>query len=485
MANEGGVMTTESFLQTYAESDALDLAGLVRRGEVSPAELVEAAITLIDRLNPSLNAVIHRLYDMARTSAETVDRNAPFAGVPFLLKELASSWTGAPNTNSSSYLKGFVATFDSEAVRRMKAAGLVLVGKSNAPENGWSISTEPKLYGATINPWRADITAGGSSGGAAAAIASRMVPIGEASDGAGSIRIPASCCGIVGLKPSRGRVSLAPFGDYWYGGAYFLCCSRTVRDTAAYLDALAGALPGEPYTPPTPAESWLSLSSRAPKKLRIGFSVTPPNGRPIHPEAENAVLAAAATLEQLGHDVEEHDMPFEANEAWKTYTNMTCVQTAATFSVLEPLVGRAVTKDDVEPVTWAIIERGRSISGIGHISDVEQIRQLGRAIGGDLDVYDLFLTPTLTQLPRPVGYYDMSEPDIDRYNAKWTDSVFAFPFNISGQPAISLPLHWTGDGIPVGVQLVGRYGDEATVLAASARLEEQMPWKHRRPAVSA
>lgn len=476
---------SESLLQTYAESDALGLADLVRRGEASPAELVEAAITLIDRLDPRLNAVIHRLYDMARSSAATIDRNAPFAGVPFLLKELASAWTGAPNTNSSFYLKDVVSDFDTEAVRRMKSAGLILVGKSNAPENGWSISTEPKLYGVTKNPWKDGITAGGSSGGTAAAVAARMVPIGEASDGAGSIRIPASCCGVVGLKPSRGRVTLAPFGDFWYGGAYFLCCSRSVRDTAAYLDALAGALPGDPYTPPVPEGSWLSLAARAPRKLRVGYTVTPPNGTPIGAEPKAAVLAAAKALEELGHSVEEHDMPLAANDGWKTYTDMTCVQTAATFGVLEGLVGRPVTRDDVEPVTWAIIERGRATSGIAHANQVEQIRQLSRAIAGDLSPYDIFVTPTLTQLPRPLGFYDMSETDLDRYNAKWTDSVFAFPFNISGQPAISLPLHWTPDGIPVGVQLVGRYGDEATVLAVSTQLEQHMPWKDRRPPISA
>ncbi|RWD77741.1 amidase [Mesorhizobium sp.] len=475
---------TDNFLETYAESDALDLAALVKCGEVAPAELVEAAIIMIERLNPALNAVIHRLYDMARVATEMVDRDAPFAGLPFLLKELASSWTGAPNTNACSFLRDVVADLDTEVVRRMKAAGLVLVGKSNAPENGWSISTEPKLYGATKNPWKEGITPGGSSGGAAAAVAARMVPIAEASDGAGSIRIPASCCGIVGLKPSRGRVSLAPFGDYWYGGAYFLCCSRTVRDTAAYLDAVAGALPGDPYTPPVPDDSWLSLSSRAPERLRIGFTVTPPNGTAIDPEVKATVLATVAALERLGHCVEEHDMPFDANAVWKTYTNMTCVQTAATFGYHETVIGRPVTPSDVEPVTWAIIERGRATSGIRHIADVETIRQVGRDIVGDLAPYDLFITPTLTQLPRPLGYYDMSEPDIDRYNAKWTDAIFAFPFNISGQPAISLPLGWSAAGVPIGVQLVGRYGDEATVLAVSTQLEREMQWKHRRPKVS-
>ncbi|MHA6687575.1 amidase [Mesorhizobium sp. A556] len=476
---------TDSLLNTYAESDALGLAGLVRRGEVSPAELVACAVTLIERLNPELNAVIHKLYDMGREGAATVDRNAPFAGVPFLLKELASSWKGAPLTNSSCYLKDLTAPGDSELSRRVRAAGLLLVGKSNAPENGWSISTEPKLYGATKNPWKDDITAGGSSGGTAAAVASRMVPIGEASDGAGSIRVPASCCGIVGLKPSRGRITLAPFGDYWYGGAYFFACTRTVRDTAAYLDGVAGGMPGDTYTPPVPDGTWLELSSHAPKKLRIGFTVTPPNGASIDPQVKAAVLATVRTFESLGHHVEEHDMPFDGEAAWKTYTNMTCVQTAAMFDQLAPVVGHAVTPDDVEPVTWAIIERGRSTSGMDHATDVERLRVLGREVTTDLVPYDLFVTPTLTQLPRPMGYYDMSMTDIDAYNAKWTDSMFAFPFNFSGQPAISLPLAWTNDDIPIGVQLVGRYGDEATVLAASAQLEQAMPWKDRRPTISA
>lgn len=477
--------TTESLLRTYADADALALAGLVRDGEVSAAELVECAVSVIERLNPELNAVIHKLYDMGREAAASVDRGAPLAGVPFLLKELASSWKGAPLTNSSRYLKDLVAPGDSELSRRIRAAGLLLVGKSNAPENGWSISTEPKLYGITRNPWKEGITAGGSSGGTAAAVASRMVPIGEASDGAGSIRVPASCCGIVGLKPSRGRVTLAPFGDYWYGGAYFLACTRSVRDTAAYLDAVAGGLPGDAYTPPTPEGSWLDLSAREPGKLRVGFTVTPPNGAPIDPQVKEAVLSTARTLESLGHQVEEHDMPLDGEAAWKTYTDMTCVQTAAMFDQLAAVVGRAATPDDVEPVTWAIIERGRATSGMEHATAVERLRVLGREVVGDLFPYDIYLTPTLTHLPRPMGYYDMAMTDIDAYNALWTDAMFAFPFNFSGQPAISLPLAWTSDAIPIGVQLVGRYGDEATVLAVSRQLEQAMPWRDRRPAISA
>ncbi|MEX0447674.1 amidase [Xenorhabdus sp. SGI246] len=474
---------TESLINTYTESDALDLARLVKQGEVTPVELVEAAVTCIERFNPELNAVVHKLYDLGKEAATSVDHNALFAGVPFLLKELFTQWKGTSLTNSSRYMKDIIAPVDSEMARRIKRAGLILVGKSNSPENGWSISTEPKLYGVTKNPWKEGITAGGSSGGTAAAVAARLVPLGEASDGAGSIRIPASCCGIVGLKPSRGRVPLAPFGDYWYGGVYFLCCSRTVRDTAAYLDVLAGGLPGDPYTPPIPDLPWLELMVREPKKLRIGFTVTSPNNTQIDAQVKKAVLATVHELERLGHIVEEHNMEFDTEVAWRTYTNMTCVQTAAIFDDLSNIVGRPVTPNDVEPVTWAILERGRSISGMAHSNDIEKIRLLGRELTSDLVSYDIFITPTLAQLPRPMGYYDMSEPDIDRYNAKLTDSMFAYPFNITGQPAISLPLGWSDDGIPIGIQLVGRYGDEATVLQVSAQLEQAMPWKGRRPSV--
>jgi amidase len=476
---------TADLLAAYVANDGIALGALVRKGQVSPLEWVEAAVITIERLNPQLNAVIHRLYDMGRAAAREVDRNAPFAGVPYLLKELGTAWQGAPLTFGSFYLKDVVASSDSEAVKRIKAAGFVLVGKSNAPENGWSISTEPKLYGPTFNPWRRDVTPGGSSGGAAAAVASRMVPIAEATDGAGSIRVPASCCGVVGLKPSRGRITMSPAADIWHGGVYFLCHSRTMRDTAAYLDAVAGFLPGDPYTPPIPEASWSSLAKRAPSRLRIGFTVTPPDGGPIDLEAVAAVCNAAAALQGKGHDVEEHDMTFEAKRAWDVYTHMSCAQTASLFEAMAPLAGRPVTSADVEPVTWAVIERGRAISAIRHIADVEAVRQIGRAIAADLRPYDVFLTPTLTQKPRPLGYYDMSMTDLDAYNALWSDAMFAFPFNMSGLPALSLPLHWSADGLPMGVQLVGRYGDEATLLAIGTMLEQEMPWRDRKPPVSA
>jgi amidase len=280
-------------------------------------------------------------------------------------------------------------------------------------------------------------------------------------------------------------VTLAPFGDYWYGGAYFLCVSRTVRDTAAYLDALAGWLPGDPYTPPAPTVPWLELAARAPTRLRVGFTVTPPDGSGIDAEAADAVTRTAQTLERLGHTVEAHDMALDAAGAWQTYTRMTPVESAATFDALAPLVGRRVREADVEPITWAIIQRGRATTALQHAADVGTLRVLSREIAADLLPYDVFLTPTLTRKPRPLGYWNMNETDLDRYNAKWTDAVFMFPFNISGLPAISLPLHWSADGLPTGVQLVGRYGDEATLLATATVLEAEMPWRDRRPPVSA
>ena len=467
----------------YHQSDAVALAAHIRKGDVSPGEVIEAAIARIEALNPVLNAVICKLFDLGRAGAEQLDRTAPLAGVPFLLKELATSWTGVQATNSCRFLQHQVAESDSHLAGRIKAAGLLLLGKSNAPENGWSITTEPALYGPTVNPWDRTVTAGGSSGGACVAVATGMVPIAEASDGAGSIRVPASCCGVVGLKPSRGRVSLAPFADYWNGGAYFLCNTRTVRDTAAYLDAVAGSLPGDPYPVAAPPAPFAELAQQAPGGLRVGYTTTAPDGGPIDAEIKALVENVARVLDGLGHHVEDKDMALNAGDLWRTYTDMTCVETAAMFDFMENMVRRPVTPDDVEPVTWAIIQRGRATKVTAHVGRVEAVRQTARDIVQDLLPYDVYLTPTLTQPPRPVGYYDMAMDDLDAYNALWSDSVFGFPFNVSGQPAMSLPLGLTGNGLPIGIQIVGRQGDEATLLALASVLEQEMPWKDRHPAV--
>lgn len=467
--------------ELYRRSDAVALTALVRAGEVTAGEVAEAAIRVIEALNPALNAVIDKRYDIGRAAAAAVDRAAPLAGVPFLLKELATGWTGVQATNACRFLRDQVAQADSVLAGRIKAAGVSLLGKTNAPENGWSIATEPVLYGPTVNPWDARVTPGGSSGGASVAVAVGMVPLAEASDGAGSIRVPAACCGVVGLKPSRGRITLAPLADYWMGGAYFLCNSRTVRDTAAYLDAVAGGLPGDPYPCPLPARPFRDLAEEVPRRLRVGLTVTDPTGRPVAPAIRDVVLAAGRALETEGHDVVTHDMTTDLDALWTAYTTMTCVETAGFFDWMETVVGRPVTPEDVEPVTWAIIRRGRTTQATAHAGRIEALRQMGRGIVAQLASFDIYLTPTLTQPPRPVGFYDMGQTDLDAFNALWADAVFMTPFNVSGQPAMSVPLGMAG-GLPVGVQLVGRPGDEACVLAIARVLEQVMPWADRHPA---
>ena len=473
-------------ISEYASYDAVNLAELVRKRQISPPELTEVAIAAIEAVNPRLNAVIHKTFDYARKAAASDLPDGPFRGVPYMLKELATMWAGMPTTNSCPYLKDFVAPVDLEIVSRIKRAGFVLVGKTNAPEFGWSITTEPKMYGATKNPWKDGITAGGSSGGSSVAVASRMVPLAEASDGAGSIRVPASNNGIVGLKPSRGTSTFAPiWADYWHGGAQFLCVSRTVRDTAAYLDAVYGTLPGDSYAAPPRAPGYFLKQTRTKAgRLRIGFTTTAPDGNPVHPEAVTAVRKAARLLEDLGHDVEEHDLAFDATQTWITYTRMTAVVTAANFETLAGFIGHAVRRDEVSPVLWSMIDYGKSIGGPTHANDIEALKMASRQIASGIAAYDAYLTPTLTQPPRPMGYYDMNMTDHLAYNAKWTDAVFMFPFNVSGQPAISLPMHWSADGVPMGVQLVARNNDEATLIRVAAQLEEAAPWIDRKPPVS-
>lgn len=473
---------TPDLLRLYSHSDALALADLVKKGEISPAELVEIAIAAIETLDPRLNAVVIRHFEMARAMAAEMKPDGPFAGVPFLLKNIGSHWKGTRLTGSIGFREDFVCETDSEMVRRMRAAGLIPLGRSNVPENGWCIATEPRLYGPTLNPWNETVTPGGSSGGSAAAVAARMVPLAEASDGGGSIRVPASCCGLVGLKPSRGRIPYGPpEADIWFGGVYFFAVTRTVRDSAAFLDATAGNLPGDPYIPPMPDTSWLAGLTDRPRHLRIGYTLTPPWGPAFAPEVVAALKDTVALLEAFGHNLEEHDFTSDLEKAWIDYNQVNSVEIARDLDAQAEWAGRAPREDDLVAFNWAQYHRGRSQSATAFSAAVDGMRRANRAIATELAPFDAFLTPTLTQLPRPVGYWDMNEPDFDAYIARWTDAAFMFAFNISGLPAISLPAAWTSDDVPVGVQLVGRYGDEATLLRLAAHIEEARPWIQRRP----
>ena len=469
----------------YASLDGLALADLVHRREVSAVEVLDTAVAAIESVNPELNAVIDRTYDYGRGQIAAGLPAGPFEGVPFLLKELATLVAGLKQTNACPYLRDYVATVDMETVVRQKRAGFVIVGKTNAPENGWSLTTEPAMFGPTRNPWRSDVTPGGSSGGAGAAVAARLVPIAEASDAAGSIRVPASNNGLVGLKPSRGRMTVAPaYGDVFFGCAHFLCVSRTVRDTAAYLDAIGGTVPGDPYTAPLPERPFLQEVTTQPDRLRIGFTRAAPDGQQLHPDALAAVEGAASLLEELGHDVEEHDLVFDFNAMWSTYMDVIAVQTDFAFEASATYVGRPVTPDEVSAITWEMIERGRTIAGTAHTRDVDSLRLFGREIAANLAPYDVFVTATMPQPPRPLGYWDMSKPGLDAYDASMgADGIYMSPFNISGQPAMSLPLLWTHDGLPLGVQIVGRPADEATLFRLAAQLESARPWIGHKPPV--
>lgn len=478
---------SQDIQEVFEKEDGLGLGELVRKGELLPVELVDESIRRIEKLNPTLNAVIHKSYDAAREIAKGPLPEGPFKGVPYLLKELATMWEGQPTTNSCPYLKDFVSPLDLEIVTRVKNAGFILVGKSNAPEFGWALTTEPDMYGPTLNPWKEGISAGGSSGGSAVAVTTGMVPIAEASDGAGSIRVPASKNGIVGLKPSRGTSTFAPvWADYWHGAAQFLCVSRTVRDTAAYLDSVYGTLPGDSFAAPhREAGFFLQQTKKNPGKLRIGFTTTSPDGIPLDPETIAAVQNTVKLLADLGHDVEEHDLTFDAIDLWRTYTRMTAVVTADNFDVLKQFVGHEVTEEEVSPVLWSMINYGRGLKAPQHANDIEVLKMASRTIASDLATYDVYLTATLPQLPRPLGYYDMNMHDHLAYNEiMMKDAVYMFPFNISGQPAMNVPMHWTPEGIPVGVQLVGRNNDEAMLISLAAQLEEAKPWRQIRPPVT-
>ena len=471
----------------YGDYDGLGLAELVKNKEITPSEIMEEAIRRAEALNPELNFLIFDAFEEGRRmAADPALPNGRFKGVPWLIKELATAWEGQPMTNSCAYMKDLVAPFDSHTVTLTKEAGFTLLGKSNAPELGWALACEPTLYGTTKNPWDTSRTPGGSSGGAAAAVAARVLPIAEASDGGGSIRVPASHSGLVGLKPGRGRVSMAPaVVDFWYGGALYFCLTRTVRDTAAYLDVVNGSLPGEPYYAPKPAVPFLTEARTAPGNLRIAMVTEAPEGcTPLDSEVKEAVLATGKLLEVLGHTVEAQPLPYDFWQINDLYTRITALQTAAWVDTMGAFVGRPPESGEIAPLYVSMMEKGRAISGIEHSNDVEALRMVCREMVGKMAAYDTWLMPSIPVPAREHGWYDMSL-DADTYNKTrmGADSAYASPMNASGQPGISLPLHMSASGLPIGVQFVGRELGEATLLRLAGQLEEATPWKDRKPAI--
>lgn len=464
--------------------DATEQAHLVRSGQVSAAELLEAAITRVEELNPSVNAVVLEWFEHARAVAAAGPPPGPFRGVPFLLKDFMAAYAGRHASNGNRRLKELAlpAPADSAMVGRLRAAGLVVMGRTNTPEFAGLPTTEPTAWGATRNPWNYGYSTGGSSGGAAAAVAAGMVPMAHASDGSGSIRIPASCCGVVGLKPSRGRISAGPYGDE-AGPAVELCVSRSVRDTAALLDAVHGPGVGDLVVAPRPHRRYADELEADPAPLRIGLLDRTPGGEPVHPDCLAAVRSAAALLEDLGHRVEA---AYPATLAEVPVADTSEIGVVATSPMLNSLrqlaeaLGRELRPDDVEPVTWARYRRGQRLGAAEYLAAVAATARYRRSVQQWWDEgHDLLLTPTTAEPPAPIGAFGGDVAAAERMTARYI--AFTRPFNITGQPAISLPLSWTPAGMPVGVQLAAAYGREDLLIAVAAQLERARPWAQLRP----
>ena len=467
--------------------DATRCAALVRAGELTPLDLVDAAIDRAEQVNGTLNAIVTEMYDHARETARVHPGAGIFAGVPFLVKDFLAEVEGVRFTEASAFLSDHVPAEDSELVRRFRAAGLVFIGKTNTPEFAIGPTTEPRLFGPTRNPWSPVRTPGGSSGGAAAAVSARVVPMAHGNDAGGSIRIPASCCGLVGLKPSRGRVSLAPhYGDLFSGLVSELGVTRSVRDTAALLDAVAGPATGDPYFPAPPARSYTAETERSPESLRIGFSVGSPLGDAIDPECERAVRETAGLCESLGHMVEEASPDYEPETLWASFTTLLSAGAGWAIADWERRTGRTAEPDRFEPFVWAFAERGRALGAHAYLLAVQDMQSAVRDLAAFFDRFDLWLTPTLGQPPVELGtlVYQGGDPfELRRRSARF--SPYTWIANASGQPAVSVPLHWTAAGLPVGVHFVARWGEEATLIRLAAQLERARPWAHRRPGVCA
>jgi Asp-tRNA(Asn)/Glu-tRNA(Gln) amidotransferase A subunit family amidase len=476
MADGGGKRMTD-----YDHHDALGLAARVRSGEISATEVLDAAVARLEAVNPRLNAVVTPLVAEARAAVAAGVPAGPFAGVPFLVKELVAAVQGTASTAASRLYEHARAAADSEIVARFRRAGLVIMGKTNSPEFGISPTTESRLYGVTRNPWDLGLAPGGSSGGSAAAVAAGIVPMAHATDGGGSIRIPASACGLFGLKPTRARSTAGPdIGEGLSGFAVQHVVSRSVRDSAALLDAIAGPSPGDPYAANPPARPWLDEVSVAPGRLRIGYARSAPTGVPLHPDCLAAVDAAAKLCADLGHDVEEASPAWDAAALERGFVTVFGAHIMA--NVGRATGGALPDPALVEPLTYALAERARGVSAAQFIATLHGLHRECRRMAAFWEAHDLWLTPTLAQPPRPIGHFEIESPDVDRWIQRLGAFIpFTYPFNVSGQPAASVPLHWSDAGLPIGVQFVARYGDEATLIRLAAQLEQARPWFHRRP----
>ena len=472
----------DSMKQDYLKHDATGLAGLVARGEVSPSELLDTALELSAAINPSLNAIVVDGTEAARRNIAQGLPEGPFRGVPFLIKDLGMAAVDFPSNNGSKLTVNTQWPQDSSMFARVRETGVVTFGRTASPEFGIGPATEGQLNGApTRNPWNLDHTPGGSSGGSGAAVAAGIVPAAHGSDGAGSVRIPASSCGLFGLKPTRARLPSGPFaGEGWAGMAIDGFITRSLRDSASFLDACKGPDLGAPYDAPAMAGTFAQAIQRECKPLRVRYCTTTLAGESIHEEAVQAVLKTARLLESLGHEVEEFVVPAQlrVNDMMHAWTKI--VACGMALSVTKALQGASLKRGDVDGVTWGAVEFARDVSGEAYLDAVGEVHAFGRRMAGLLTEFDVLLTATLASPPVKVGALKPVNEDFWDYRngpgGVFEYSPFCAVYNASGQPAVSLPLHWSADNLPVGVQLGMPFGADEALMTLCAQIEQAAPW---------
>ncbi len=493
-----------SSFDEYARYDGLGLAELIRSRQVSPGEVLESAIRRIETYNPALNAVIHKLYDSARETSKKPLADGPFSGVPFLMKDLLATLEGVPTSAGNRLLRNIPARCDSELARRWKSAGLVILGKTNTPEFGLTPYTESRTFGPARNPWDVSRTPGGSSGGSAAAVAARMVPIASGGDGGGSIRIPASACGLFGLKPTRGRTPSGPqIGEAWNGFAIEHVLTRSVRDSAALLDVTAGADVGAPYYAPPQAYPFLQEAATPPGRLRIAWTSRPLLGKNVHPDVLRGLDDTLHLLESLGHQLEESAPPVDAEAFGLAFVTILSAELRADIEEAASLAGKRMNSADYDLTSLGMGLLGKALSASDYARANRTLQSAAREIGSFFEKFDILLTPTLSQPPVPIGALLPSPAEqaligvLARFDAGWllnllgvvgpiAAQTFEFipwtpVFNVTGQPAMSVPLYWNAENLPIGMHFVGRFGDEVRLFRLAGQLEQARPWADKIP----
>ena len=477
-----------SLADEFGNYDALGLAELIRAGEVSAAEVMEAAIERIEAVNPTLNFISVRCYELGRSLEKGDIPAGPFMGVPFLLKDSFMDYEGTVSTQCCTMFKDYVSTFDMGSVTSAKAAGFLLVAKTTAPECGWGSQTESPLFGDTRNPWHTDHTPGGSSGGSASAVAARVLPIASAADGAGSIRFPAGDCALVGLKVSRGRTTFLPaYPDVLYGGGVVGCVSLSVRDTGAYIDAIGDYSPSNQYRQPRPERPYMEEASRDPDRLRIGYALRSPSELPLDDDCVEAVEAAAKLCESLGHKVEETGFDYDFDAMAELERRFVTLLHAMVYDFARQEFGREPAEGEFSTFVRRSAAEAERTSGLQHASDISAYRRLSTDMLAISEPYDVVLTPNRVTTTPKVGRQNVATTPYEEYwrQIMFEDIPFTVVANWTGQPAISVPVHWNAKGVPIGIQFMGRIGDEATLLRLAGQIERERPWFDRRPPICA